>query len=88
MDYKKKTSPVADIDVLLQDRLNNFFARFEDNTVPPTLPATKDCGLSFSVADVSPWPTFKWVINPRKAAGPDGIPSPICKSLWIRASAK
>ena len=36
-DYKRKT----------------FFARFEDNTVPPTRPATKDCGLSFSVADVS-----------------------------------
>ena len=24
-DYKKKTSPVADQDVLLPDRLNNFF---------------------------------------------------------------
>ena len=36
MDYKKKTSPVADHDVLLPDRLNNFFARFEDNTVPLT----------------------------------------------------
>ena len=65
-DYKKKTSPVADIDVLLPDKLNNFFARFEDNTVPPTLTATKDCGLSISVADVSK--TFKHV-NPRKAAG-------------------
>ena len=27
-DYKKKTSPVADINVLLPDKLNNFFARF------------------------------------------------------------
>ena len=33
MDYKKKNSPVADQDVLLPDRLNNVFARFEDNTV-------------------------------------------------------
>ena len=41
-DYKKKTIPVADIDVLLPDKLNNFFAHFEDNTVPPTRPATKD----------------------------------------------
>ena len=24
-----------------------FIAHFEDNTVPPTWPATKDCGLSF-----------------------------------------
>ncbi|XP_071268150.1 endoplasmic reticulum-Golgi intermediate compartment protein 1-like isoform X3 [Salvelinus alpinus] len=51
-DYKKKTSPVADTDVLLPDKLNNFFARFEDNTVPLTRPATKTCGLSFTVAKV------------------------------------
>jgi hypothetical protein len=68
-DYKKKTSHVSDQDVLLPGRLNNFFARFEDNTVPR--PATKTCGLSFTAADVSK--TFKRV-NPRKAAGPDGIP--------------
>jgi hypothetical protein len=40
------------IEVLLQDKLNTFFSRIEDNTVPPTWPATKDCGFSFSVADV------------------------------------
>ena len=33
-------------------------------------PANKDCGLSFSVVDVSN--TFKWV-NPRKAVGTDAI---------------
>ena len=33
-DYKGKTSHVADTNVLLSDRLNTFFARFEDNTVP------------------------------------------------------
>ena len=71
-DYKKKPSPVTDQDVLLPGRLNNFFARFEDNTVPLTRPATKTCGLSFTAAEVSK--TFKRV-NPRKAAGPDGIPS-------------
>jgi hypothetical protein len=47
-------------------RTPTFFARFEDNTVQPTRPSNKDCGLSFSVADVSK--TFKRV-NPRKAAG-------------------
>ena len=77
MDYKRKTSPVADQDVLLADRLNNLFARFEDNTVPLTRPATKTCGLSFSVADLSK--TFKRV-NPRKAAGPDGIPSRVLRA--------
>uniref|UniRef100_A0A673ZB86 Reverse transcriptase domain-containing protein n=1 Tax=Salmo trutta TaxID=8032 RepID=A0A673ZB86_SALTR len=75
-DDKKKTSPVADI-VLLPDKLNNFFVCFEDNTVPPTHPTTKDCGLSFSVADVSK--TFKSV-NFRKAAGPDGIPSRVLRA--------
>ena len=75
-DYKKKTSPIADQDVLLSDRLNNVFARFEDNTDPLTRPATKTCGLSFTAADVSK--TFKRV-NPRKAVGPDGIPSRVLR---------
>uniref|UniRef100_A0A4W5L6E0 Reverse transcriptase domain-containing protein n=1 Tax=Hucho hucho TaxID=62062 RepID=A0A4W5L6E0_9TELE len=76
-DYKKKTSPVADHDVLLPDKLNNFFARFEDNTVPPTRPATKTCGLTFTAANVRK--TFKCV-NPRKAAGPDGIPGRVLRA--------
>ena len=73
-DYKKKTSPVTDQDVLLPGRLNNFFAPFEDNTVPLIRPATKTCwlSLSFTAANVSK--TFKRV-NAHKAAGPDGIPA-------------
>ena len=71
-DYKKKTSPDAGHGVLLPDRLNNFFARFEDNTVPLTRPTTKTCGLSFTAADVSK--TFKHV-NPRKAAGQTASPA-------------
>jgi hypothetical protein len=50
-DYKRKTSHYADT-VLLPDKLNPF-ACFEDNTVPPTRPGIKDCGLSSSVANVS-----------------------------------
>ncbi|CDQ88202.1 unnamed protein product [Oncorhynchus mykiss] len=76
-DYKKKTSPIPDQDVLLPDRLNNFFARFEDNTVPLAQPATKTCGLSFTAAGVSK--TFKRV-NPRRAEGPDGIPSHVLRA--------
>ena len=53
-DYKRKTSHVMDTAVSLPDKLNTIFA-------------IKDCGLSFSVADVSK--TFQRV-NPRKAAGP------------------
>ena len=64
-DYKRKTSHVASTDILLSDRLNTFFARFEDSTVPLMRPATKDCGLFFSVSDVSK--TFKNV-NPQTAS--------------------
>ena len=48
--------------------------------MPPTRIANKDCvrpPLSFSVAGMSK--TFKHV-NPRKAAGPDGIPSRILRA--------
>jgi hypothetical protein len=75
-DYKGKTSNVADTDILLPDKLNNF-ACFEDKTVAPTRHAPKDCGLSFTFANVSK--TFKRV-NPRKAAGPDGIPSRVLRA--------
>jgi hypothetical protein len=68
-DYKQKTSPIEDVNVLLPDKLNNFLARYEDNTVLPTRPATKNNGL---MADMSK--TFKRV-NPCNAAGPDGIPA-------------
>ena len=57
--------------------VDNFFPRIEDNTVPPTWPATKTCGLSFTAANVSK--TFKCV-NPRKAAGPDGNPRRILRA--------
>ena len=76
-DYKKKTSPVSDQDVLLPDRLNNFFARYEDKTVPLTWLVTKTCRLSFTAANVSK--TFKR-LNPRKAACPDNIPSHVLRA--------
>ena len=68
--------PVADPDVLLPDKLNNF-ARFEDETVPLTRPTTKTCRLFFTAANVSK--PFKRV-NPRKVAGPDGIPSCVLRA--------
>jgi hypothetical protein len=52
-DNKVETSHVADRDVLLPYKLNTFFACFEDNAVLSTRPATKDCGLSFSVGDMN-----------------------------------
>ena len=62
---KRKQATSQDTNILLPDKLNTFFACIEDNTVPPTRPAPKDCELSFSTADMSK--TFKSV-NPRKAA--------------------
>ena len=62
---------------MLPDKLNNFFARFKDNTVPLTRPATKTCGLSFTAANMSK--TFKRV-NHHKAAGPDCNPSRILRA--------
>ena len=50
--WQGKSNHVADADILLPDKLNIFFARFEDNTVPPTQSAPKDCALSFSMADL------------------------------------
>jgi hypothetical protein len=76
-DYKRKTSHVADTDILLPDKLNRFFAHVGDNTGPTMWPATKDCGLSFSVAEVSK--TFKRV-NHCRDAGPDGIPSHVLRA--------
>ena len=35
-DYKNKNSHVTDTNVTLPDKLNTFFAHFEDNTVPPS----------------------------------------------------
>ena len=74
MNYKGKTSHVADTDVLLPDKLNTFFARFEDNTVPSTRTAPNDW-LSF------PWLSFSLAyvrkifmhVNPHKAASPEDI---------------
>ena len=40
-------------------------------------PATKDCGLSFSMLDMSK--TFKRV-NPHKTVGPDGIHSHVLRA--------
>ena len=42
-DYKNKNSHVTDTDVTLSDKQNTFFARFEDNLVPPLRLANKDC---------------------------------------------
>jgi hypothetical protein len=77
MDYKGKTSHVAHTDVLLLEKLNTFFARFDEKTVPPTRPATKICGLSFYMADVCK--TFNRV-NHRKAASPDDIHNSVLRA--------
>ena len=62
---------------MLPDQPTTFCARFRDNTVPLARPATKDCRLSFAVADVS---TTVKRGNPGKAAGPDGIPCRVLRA--------
>jgi hypothetical protein len=67
-----------DTGVMLPDKLNTFFACFEDNTVLLSRLTNKDCApLSFSMADVSK--TFK-LVNPRKVSGLDGIPSRVIRA--------
>ena len=50
-DYKKKSSHVTDTNVTLPDKLNTFFACFENNTVPLSWPDNKDCAHP----SPSPW---------------------------------
>ena len=77
--YKGKASHVADSDALLLDKLNTFFAHLEENTAPLTraTAAHGDCELLFSVVDVSKKCKR---FSPRKAAGPDGIPSQVLRA--------
>jgi hypothetical protein len=74
---KGKSSHVTDTDVLLPDKLNPSFARFEDNTVQPTRATPEDGELLFSVANVNK--IFKR-LNPRKAASPYSIPGLILRA--------
>ncbi|XP_064857742.1 uncharacterized protein LOC135560204 [Oncorhynchus nerka] len=67
-EYKKKTSHITD-NVLLPDKLNTFFARFEDSATD----VARYQGL-WALLHCSRRKTFKRV-NPHKAAGPDVIPS-------------
>jgi hypothetical protein len=54
-DYKGKTSHFTDTDVLLLDKINIFFARFEENTMPPTwaTAAQEDGELTLSMANLT-----------------------------------
>jgi hypothetical protein len=62
---------ITDTDVLLPDKLNTFFARFEDKS------ATEVARHHFSMVDVRK--IFKRV-NPHKAAGPENIPRRILRA--------
>ena len=81
-DYKKKSSPVTDQDVLLPGRLNNFFARFEDNTVQLTRPATKTCRLSFTAADVKHLNVLTLARLQAQTASP-AVPSEHAQTSWL-----
>ena len=70
---KGKPSTSRTLMSLLPDKLNTFYSRFEDNTVPPTRPATKDCGLSFSLAGEDVSKIFKCVYRHIQS-----LPIPVC----------
>ena len=50
-DYKRKTSHIADTDVLFPDKLNTFFVFFEDNHQ-----CHQHAPLPKTVGSRSPWP--------------------------------
>eukprot|EP00061_Rhincodon_typus_P009795 g33572.t1 len=74
-----KQCKIADNDTALPDMLNAFYAQFEQNTIgmatpAPTAPATPVPSVTASVRSVS------LGVNPRKATGPDGVPSRTLRS--------
>ena len=78
-DYKPRPR-TCDNDTTLLNDLNNFFGRFEalnSTTAQKTPPPPSDQVLSLSPASVR---RSLSRINPRKAAGPDGIPGRVWKA--------
>jgi hypothetical protein len=74
---QRETHPELSSDVIIPDKLNGFYARFEASNIEPCMRAPAvpdDCVITLSIADVSK--TFKQV-NVHMAAGPDGLPGRI-----------
>ena len=76
----------GDSDAALAEELNSFFARFESQTQhsatslqPPLQPpsASSTPPLTNEVQDVR---RVLSAVNPRKAAGPDGVPGKVLKA--------
>ena len=81
-DYKTASRTLPSTSADLPDELNNFYARFDGIPAAPleSAPPTADPNPpSVSVADVCR--AFKRV-NPRKSAGPDGIPGRVLKACY------
>ena len=78
-DYKPLPLRTCHSDPSLPDELNDFYARFEVNSIIPaqTLPPSPtDQVLQVSTAEVK---RVLASVNPRKAAGPDNIPGRVLK---------
>ena len=89
-DYKGKTKQTPQTSPSLPDELNTFYARFEPSASSPNSTtlgeqtplqrpssAEQDCPITITEADVRC--SFSR-INPRKAAGPDGILGRVLKA--------
>ena len=81
-DYKASSAPITNTDIGLANELNTFFARFEDETRPVSMPLVGEemgeLGLPFQVTEHDVRCLFKRM-NIRKSAGPDGITGRILK---------
>ncbi|KAK0146400.1 putative RNA-directed DNA polymerase from transposon BS [Merluccius polli] len=72
-DYKPKSTPIPNANTSFADELNIFYARFENTQAAEThhIPSTSE-EVTFQVTEHEVRRVLKQV-NPRKAAGPDGI---------------
>ena len=77
--YKSKNHTVADGDTSLAEELNIFFARFKAEQPHAATSHPSTCDNILMLEDHEVWCTLKGV-NPRKAAGPDGIPGIVLKN--------
>lgn len=72
-NYKKKTGSMDTRDTNLPDRLNSFYARFDQQTTDIPSKSPYDSGdTAFQVTHAQVLKALKKV-NPRKAAEPDGV---------------
>lgn len=87
-NYRGCDETSRDSGVALAEELNSFFARFETQTQHSAIPlqpppASSTPPLTLEVQDVR---RVLWSVNPRKAAGPDGVPGKVLNACAYQLS--